>query len=158
MNAIKTLALLIAVMFMAGSALAGMHKAGMMKHHMGQGMGEQMSGDDNRKVLNVSPMMKEHQKKNMREHLRAVEEIAALIGKSDFEAASTIAREKLGLNEEMKKMCGMFGEDFLQMGIAFHDSADRLSEVLKTKDINKSVATLGEMLGHCVNCHDTFRH
>lgn len=126
----------------------------------GQGMG--MMGhqaEDSRIQLNAPPMMKEHQKQMMREHLRDTQEVIALMGKSDFEAASRVAHEKLGLSERMRKMCGMFGNDtFRDMGLAFHESADELGEVLKTKDMGKSLTALGDMLGKCVSCHDTFRH
>ena len=155
---IRTLVLFLSVTFITTAVFAEMQGQGMMKHRMSQGMKNQMSGSDDRIVLQASPMMKEHQKKNMREHLRTVQEIVALIGKKDFETASKTTHEKLGLNEEMKRMCGMFGESFLQMGIAFHESADRLSEVLKTKDMGKAITALDEMLVHCVTCHDTFRH
>ena len=154
----RTLVLFISVTFISTAVFAEMNEREMMKHHMGQGMKHKMSGSDDRIVLQTSPMMKEHQKKNMREHLRTVQEIMVLLGKNDFKKASKTTHEKLGLTEERKRMCGVFGEDFSKIGIAFHESANKLSEVLKTKDYEKTLDALGEMLGHCVTCHDTFRH
>ncbi len=122
------------------------------------GMGHMMTMKDDRTALNAPPMMKEHQKKMMREHLRSVREIVGLMGEGKFEEASKKAHTGLGLTDQMDQMCGMFGEDFKTMGIAFHKSGDRLGDALATKDLKKSIAALGETLDYCVSCHDTFKH
>lgn len=145
------------IMFVIASAQA--QGPGMMDegHHHGMGSAAP-SQEDNRMVLKAPPMAKEHQKKMMREHLRSVWEIMTLMSEGKFDAASKKAHAGLGVNESMVKMCGMFGEDFKAMGIAFHESGDRLGDALATKDLSKSIAALGDTLGHCVSCHDTFKH
>lgn len=129
-----------------------------MRH---EGMSHDMSGgahDDKRTLLKVPPMMKNHMRSNMRDHLAAVNETVKLIGAGNFEAASHLVHARLGTNEEMMKMCGMFGNDtYRDMGLAMHTSADILSAEIKTKDTGKIMKALSGTLEKCVACHDTFR-
>ena len=81
--------------------------------------------DDSRISLGLPAPMRHKQLAMMREHLRTVNDIVALISEGKFNAASQVAHSKLGLTPEMKKMCDMFtNSDFRQMGLAFHQSAD----------------------------------
>ena len=139
-------------------ATGGMH-TGHMKHEMPGGPmhGDQMM-EDKRIQLNLPPMMAQHQKAHMREHLKAVNEVVHYIGAKDFEAAAKTAHEKLGLTAQMKQMCdNMPNETFRKMGIDFHQSADALAEVLKTKDADRSLKALDAVLTKCTACHDMFR-
>lgn len=153
---IKHFAPLVALMVVAGSLGA----AAEMKGHM-PGMRHEMSGgshDDKRTPLKVPSMMRDHVRANMRDHLAAVNETAKLVGSGNFEAASRLVHDRLGANEEMTKMCGMFGNDtYRDMGIAMHASADILSSEIRSKDMRKIMKALSETLEKCVACHDTFR-
>lgn len=114
--------------------------------------------DDNRTFIQLSSDMQAHQKAMMREHLRASQEVAALLAEGNFARASTVAHEKLGLTDEMKKMCDMFPvENYRSMGYAFHQSADQLAETIKTGNLQRSLSAYAGMMKNCVNCHDTFR-
>lgn len=131
-----------------------------MKGHM-PGMRHEMPGaahDDKRTPLKVPPMMKDHMRSNMRDHLAAVNDAVKLVGAGNFEAASHVIKDRLGTNEEMTKMCGMFGnETYKEMGLAMHTSADVLSSEIKSKDMGKIMKALSGTLEKCVACHDTFR-
>ncbi len=114
--------------------------------------------DDGRISLGLSPPMKQRQLANMRSHLDAIQTIIGLIAEGNFDAASETAHSRLGLTEEMKRMCNMFdNDDFRELGIRFHQSADTLGETLKTKDVDKSLHALHETMTYCVQCHATFR-
>jgi cytochrome c556 len=124
-------------------------------------MSHDMSGgapDDKRTPLKIPPMMKSHMLGNMRDHLAAVNDAVKLVGAGNFEAASRVIHDRLGTNEEMTKMCGMFGnETYKEMGLAMHSSADVLSAEIKSKDMGKIMKALSGTLEKCVACHDTFR-
>lgn len=123
-----------------------------MHHHMMKHV------DDERISLGLSPKMKAHQLANMRSHVEAIQTIVGLIAEENFDTASEVAHSKLGLTEEMENMCNMFGnDDFKKLGLQFHKSADTLGEILKTKDMNKSLSALHTTMGYCVQCHETFR-
>jgi hypothetical protein len=124
----------------------------MRRHHRMQSL------NDERISLGLSPAMKQHQLSNMRSHVEAVQSIVGLLSEGSFEKASHIAHSKLGLTEEMKKMCNMFeNEAFRSLGLAFHKSGDALGDALQTKDITESLRALNTTMGYCVQCHATFR-
>jgi len=116
------------------------------------------TSDDTRISLELPPMMKQHQLSNMRGHVEAVRNIIGLIADKEFDKASEVAHSQLGLTEQMKKMCSMFNNaDFRQLGFAFHNSADQLAIVLKTKNTQQSLQALNTTMHYCVQCHATFR-
>ena len=113
---------------------------------------------DKRISLGLSPEKKQHQLMNMRSHLASIQSVLNLISENNFKEASEVAHAKLGLTDEMKKMCTSFNnQDFVKLGLDFHKSADKLSEVLKTKDKDASLRALSTTISYCVNCHATFR-
>lgn len=151
----KTIWFLLGMVFLNGAAFnafAAEEKENMEMHHKMHDTG------DSRVSLNLSPEMKQHQLSNMRSHVEAVQFIVGLVAKGDFDQAAQVAHSKLGLTDEMKKMCDMFeNQDFKKLGLAFHKSGDELGNVLKTKDTNKSLEALHDTMGYCVQCHAKFR-
>jgi len=132
-------------------ALTENHDNGPMISHM-------QSVQDSRISLNLPPHKAQHQLMNMRSHLQAVQSIIHYLSKNEFDSASAVASSKLGLTEEMKMMCSSFGnEEFERLGLEFHKSADRMSEIMKTKDKKKSLESLSVTLNYCVSCHSTFK-
>jgi len=117
-----------------------------------------MQVSDERLSLGLNPMQKQHQLKNMRSHLEAVQEIIVLLSSEDFDQASELAYTKLGSTTEMKLMCASFGDKkFENLGLAFHESADEMSEIFKKRDKNESLKALSNTMNYCVQCHATFR-
>ncbi len=113
---------------------------------------------DTRTSLGLSPQMKQHQLSNMRGHVEAIKTITGLMAENKFDEASQVAHTQLGLTPEMQSMCDMFGNEyFRKLGYAFHKSGDDLGDVLKTKNINKSLRALNKTMQYCVECHATFR-
>jgi len=157
MNLIRAL-----IVFGIGSAAAFVVIAFAEENHTAntEMHGHSMMGklNDERISLALSPQMKRHQLSNMRSHVAAIQTIVGLIGEGDFDAASTVAHTRLGLTEEMRRMCNSFeNKDFTKLGMEFHKSADTLGDVLQTKDVGKSLRALHSTMGYCVQCHATFR-
>ena len=129
--------------------------AGEISHHKHHGM---PAAGDTRTSLNLSPAMKQHQLSNMRNHLDAVRRIISAISVDNFEHASNIASQELGLTKQMESMCKSFNnESFTEMGLSFHKSGDDLAAVLKKGDAKKSLQALDTTMTYCVSCHATFR-
>lgn len=113
---------------------------------------------DNRISLGLNPKQKRHQLKNMRSHLKAIQSIIDLIAEDDYDEASDVAYEKLGSTTEMKLMCASFGnEQFENLGLEFHKSADEMSEIIKGKDQKQSLKAVSHTMDYCIQCHETFR-
>ena len=155
---IKRVTILFTVLFLSGTTQAVFaddneaHTAQMSHNNM------EHSVNDSRISLGLSPQMKQHQLSNMRSHLEAVQAITGLIAEGEFDQASEMAHLKLGLTEEMNRMCNMFdNKNFTELGLAFHKSGDELGEVLLTKNTNESLHALQATMGYCVQCHATFR-
>jgi len=155
---IKRVIILFGILFSVGITITSVaednHQAiGQMEHHK-----MMIPINDGRISLGLSPQRKVRQLSNMRSHVEAIQTILGLIADGDFNAASKIAHSKLGMTEEMKKMCKMFDNDnFKKLGLQFHKSADVLGDVLLTKDMNKSLRALQTTMGYCIQCHAIFR-
>ena len=83
---------------------------------------------DTRVPVPLLPMMANHQKQNMRDHLRAVQEIVAAVGASDFDAV-TRAAARIGYSEQMGQMCNHMGAGapgFTDQALRFHHTADKI--------------------------------
>lgn len=115
-------------------------------------------GNDNRISLKLNDMQKNHQLMNMRDHLEAVQSIIALLAEDKYIEASKVAYSRLGSTTEMKLMCASFGDkNFEELGLAFHSSADSMSEIFKMGDQKKSLDALSNTLNYCVRCHASYR-
>ena len=113
---------------------------------------------DKRISLELNAMQKNHQLKNMRSHLEAIQSIISLLGADNFDEAAVVAYEQLGSTTEMKLMCASFGnEEFENLGLDFHSSADEMSEIFKKKDKDQALDALSKTMNYCVQCHATFR-
>jgi len=154
----KRNAILIGMLFSAGTALTSFadnneQTISQTEHH---NMMNQIH--DGRISLGLSPQVRLHQLANMRSHVEAIQTIIGLIGDGDFNTAAEIAHSRLGLTEDMKRMCNMFeNQNFRTLGLQFHKSADTLADILKTKDVEKSLHAVNTTMGYCVQCHATFR-
>ncbi|MFZ2542407.1 MAG: cytochrome c [Gallionella sp.] len=113
---------------------------------------------DNRASLDLSPRIKHRLLSNMRGQMMATRSIIALLADERFEKAANIARTKLGMPEDLKKIyAASNNEEFKKLGFAAHTSADELANILKTKDLKKSLRALSKTISYCVQCHQKFR-
>jgi hypothetical protein len=114
---------------------------------------------DQRTPVPLLPMMANHQKQNMRDHLLAVQEIIAAVATKDFDAVqSSVAR--IGYSEQMGRMCQHMGAGapgFTELALKFHHGAERIGAAAKAQDSDAVLAALSTTLTTCTSCHQTFR-
>lgn len=60
-----------------------------------------------------------------------------------------------GMGQGMCK--GMNNPQFRELGMAFHESAGKLADVLKTGDEKESLRALGNTVNYCIQCHAAYR-
>ena len=104
------------------------------------------AGSDPRMPLYLLPMMADHQKQNMRDHLAAVNEVVAALAKKDFHAVGEAAK-KLGTSPAMQQMCTHMGAatpGFSERALAFHSTADTIVAAAETKSDAKVLAALNK--------------
>jgi len=114
---------------------------------------------DTRTPLPLTAMMAEHQKRNMRDHLAAVQEIVAAFGADDMAAAQKAAR-RIGYSDTMAQMCQHMGagaSGFTDMALAFHRTADTIADAAQRGDRKAATAALATTLVACVGCHAMYR-
>lgn len=114
---------------------------------------------DSRKPVPLLPMMANHQKQNMRDHLLAVQEIVLALSTDDFAAIEASAK-RIGFSDKEAAMCNHMGAGapaFIEQALAFHHQADRIGEAARARDRAKVVTELGATLQTCTSCHGTWK-
>ena len=114
---------------------------------------------DTRTPVPLVPMMANHQKQNMRDHLLAVQEIIAALGTKDFAAIEKSAA-RVGYSEQMGQMCTHMGAGapgFTEAALDFHHTADKIGDAAKKHDPDAVLKALDETLATCTSCHRTFK-
>ena len=120
---------------------------------------ERLDRLDRRAALPLSPMMAQHQKENMRDHLLAVQEIVAATADQDFDRIAQAA-QRIGYSESMGRMCehmGALAPGFTELALTFHHTADRIAEGAKSADQPAVLRALGDTLAQCTKCHATYK-
>jgi hypothetical protein len=114
---------------------------------------------DTRVAVPLLPMMANHQKRSMRDHLLAVQEIVLAAGRDDFSAVET-AVGRIGYSPQMGQMCTHMGAatpGFSEQALAFHRTADTIASAARQHDRAAVMRALGTTLQACTGCHETFR-
>jgi hypothetical protein len=140
-----------------GSTPAGQEKAGVPSRVCAA----QVSLDemDTRVAVPLLPVMANHQKQNMRDHLLAVQEIVLAVGRENF-AGIESAAGRLGFSPELGQMCTHMGagtKGFTEQALAFHHTADSIGVAARQHDRGAVMKALGATLQACTGCHETFR-
>jgi cytochrome c556 len=114
---------------------------------------------DTRVPVPLLPMMANHQKQNMREHLVAVQAIVGAVGTKDFDAIARAAA-KIGYSDQMGQMCNHMGAGapgFTEQALRFHHTADKISEAARGRDMPRVLTALSDTLATCTGCHSVFK-
>ena len=114
---------------------------------------------DTRAPVPLLPMMANHQKQNMRDHLVAVQEIVAAIATDDF-AGVERAAGRIGFSEQMGQMCTHMGAGapgFTEQALNFHHTADRIGAAARDRDRARVLTELGATLQTCTSCHAAWK-
>lgn len=120
---------------------------------------ELLDGMDTRAAVPLLPMMANHQKANMRDHLAAVQEIVAALAIDDL-AAVERAAARLGYSEPMGQQCNHMGAGapgFADQAVAFHRLADGIAVAARAGDRTRVLGELGTTLQSCTSCHATWK-
>lgn len=114
---------------------------------------------DTRGPVPLLPMMANHQKQMMRDHLVSVHGVVDGLARDDFGAVESAAR-KSGYSEQMGMTCSHMGTGapgFTEQALTFHKSADTIADAAQKKDRDGVLRALAATLGTCVGCHATYK-
>jgi hypothetical protein len=114
---------------------------------------------DTRVPVPLLPMMANHQKQNMRDHLVAVQEIVSALANEDFGAIERAAG-RIGYSEQMGNMCthmGAAAPGFTEQALNFHHTADRIADAARQLDRTRVLTELSSTLQTCTSCHAVWK-
>jgi len=114
---------------------------------------------DTRSPVPLLPMMANHQKQNMRDHLLAVQEIVTALATEDYPAVEKAAG-RIGFSEQMGQMCSHMGAGapgFTEQALAFHHTADRIAAAAKARDRSRVLIEFAATLQTCTACHASWK-
>ena len=123
---------------------------------------------DERQLVEMPAMMQEHMLGNMRDHLRALEEMLAALAKGDSGAAGRVAEERLGLssldNHGAAHMATVMPPEMAAIGTSMHQAASRFVTIAADADLTEGAegtkavyGALGAITAACNACHAGYR-
>lgn len=121
--------------------------------------------EDSRELVKMSPAAEATLRTEMRNNLRALNDILTLLAEGKLAEVATTAEKELGLSAMGKhRMQPMDARPGPQMppamhgiGMEGHKAASEFSRIAATGDRNKTMAALPLLTTGCVACHYSYR-
>lgn len=131
------------------------------EHSMAEGGVSVESHRDERAVLGLGLVAEAGLKLTMREHLEAIRDIVAALGRQDFEHAAKVAYDELGFpkhHEAMQREAGAtFPPKYHELAMAHHQEAEDLAKAIPSKDLKTILPQLEKTIGACISCHQAYK-
>ena len=120
---------------------------------------------DERLLVSFPEPMRLHTISNMRDHLAALQEIDDALSRNDFDRASSVAEQRLGLSSleshGAAHMAPLMPQGMQDIGSAMHRSASRFAVAAQSasvsNDVRPALAALSSVMQQCVACHAAYR-
>ena len=117
--------------------------------------------DDKREFVKMPKMMQEHQLANMRDHLKAINEILMSMGNEQLDKAADIAESRLGMSSlsthGASHMANVIPKEMGAIGTNMHKAASRFALKAQEGDAIPAYKALQEVTAACVACHAGYR-
>jgi hypothetical protein len=124
---------------------------------------ETSSGGDLRQLVPMPDQARELMRKDMLDHLSALNEIIGNLASNNLDAASDVAETRLGRSSMGKhRGTGMGPGKFMtpemrNLGWGMHDAASEFSKIAKEGDLKSAYSALQKVKSSCVACHYSYR-
>lgn len=126
------------------------------------------AAEDTRQLVKLPPMMQDHMLANMRDHLRALDEILDDLADGDVDAAAAVAEQRLGMSSlslhGAAHLAQFMPEGMSEIGTQMHRSASRFVIVAQDAELNpgresqhKVYRALQAVTENCNACHQAYR-
>jgi len=120
---------------------------------------------DSRQLVKFPEPMRLHTITSMRDHLLALQEIDLALSKSDFDTASRIAEQRLGMSSlelhGAAHIAPYMPQGMQDIGTQMHRSASRFAveaqSASASNDVRPALAALSAVMQQCVACHAAYR-
>jgi hypothetical protein len=120
---------------------------------------------DNRQLVQFPEPMRLHTIANMRDHLLSLQEIDEALARGDFDRASRVAEQRLGMSSleahGAAHLAPFMPKAMQEIGTRMHRAASRFAIEAQTAsvsdDVRPALAALGAVMQQCVACHAAYR-
>ena len=125
----------------------------------------QTTSGDPRQLVKFPEPMRLHTITSMRDHLLSLQEIDVALSKNDFDKASRIAEQRLGMSSlelhGAAHIAPFMPQGMQDIGTAMHHAASQFAvEAQNTSvsnDLRLASVALGTVMQQCVACHAAYR-
>lgn len=119
------------------------------------------SAEEKRQLVKMPEMMRTHQLENMRDHLKAIDEILMHMGTDELDKAAEIAEQRLGMSSlsthGASHMAKVIPKEMGAIGTSMHKAASRFALKAQEGDAPEAYKVLQEVTSACVACHAAYR-
>jgi len=123
------------------------------------------SPSDGRQLVQFPEPMRVHTITNMRDHLLALQEIDEALSRNDFDKASRVAEQRLGMSSlelhGAAHIAPYMPQGMQDIGTQMHRSASRFAVEAQnasvSNDVRPALAALSTVMQQCVACHAAYR-
>lgn len=126
------------------------------------------SAADDRELVKLPKMMQAHMLANMRDHLRALDEMLQALAQGKVDAASKIAESRLGMSSMgvhgAKHMAPFMPPAMRAIGVQMHKAASRFVTIARDAELEpglkaqrKVYGALHTIMENCNACHTAYR-
>ena len=123
------------------------------------------SSGDARQLVKFPEPMRLHTITSMRDHLLSLQEIDVALSKNDFDKASRIAEQRLGMSSlelhGAAHIAPYMPQGMQDAGTAMHHAASQFAVEAQnasvSNDVRPALASLGTVMQQCVACHAAYR-
>jgi hypothetical protein len=139
--------------------------AGMLVLSLSLAVSAKAAAEDLRIEVKMPEMMAGHMLANMRDHLLALGEIQAALGKGQFDRAADIAEKRLGMSSlashDASHMAPFMPQGMQDIGSNMHRAASRFAlaaqEAAVDGNLQRAVGSLADVTRECTACHGAYR-
>ena len=119
------------------------------------------ANDDAREFVKMPKMMQQHQLANMRDHLKAINEILTHMAADELDKAAKVAEHRLGMSSMgshgAKHMGKIMPKPMGAIGTQMHKAASRFALKAEEGEALPAYKALQEITAACVACHAGYR-
>ena len=150
---------------LAGLAAYGVMEAAGAQDHQHAMTEPPAAQADARQLVKFPEPMRLHTIASMRDHLLSLQEIDVALSKSDFDKASRIAEQRLGMSSlelhGAAHIAPFMPQGMQDIGTEMHHAASRFAVEAQNASVNNdlrpALASLGAVMQQCVACHAAYR-
>lgn len=119
------------------------------------------ANDDPRQLVEIPEMMQDHMLANMRDHLKAINEILGHMAKGELDRAADIAESRLGMSSlddhGARHLAKFMPEGMRRTGTGMHEAASRFALKAQEGAPLPAYRALSDITSSCVACHSSYR-